>query len=162
LNMSVSYDVAVLSSLSPSNIATTSSISVTLDGSGFGAVAMSCRIRISGTASRGESWSLDSSVMSIIGHVGNRGPSDSIAVSVALQSGSLGDLVSFDKPAPAALVGKCKVPASGSASLTIIGSVFVEIRYSPKAALSSSRTEAMRWTSSFSVSVRSLAVCVLL
>ena len=154
LNFSVSYDVSVVSSASPSNVATTSSISLTIVGSGFGVAAMSSRFRISGTASRGEFWASDSSVVGRISHVGISGPFESIVASVAVQFGSLGGLVSFDKPASAAMAGTCNAPASGASSLTIIGLAFGEVRYSPKAALSSSQTEAMRWTSSSSIAVK--------
>jgi len=48
----------------------------------------------------------------------------------------------------------CNVAASGGSTLTIVGFAFGEAFFSPKAALSSSQTEAMLWTSSSSLSLK--------
>jgi len=150
----LSYLSPALSSESPLNIASTSSISVTVFGNRFGVVAMSSRIRMSGTASRSESWKSDSSIVNRVSYVGFSVSFEVATVSVALQYGSsIGLKLSFDKPS-LRMLETLNTPSSGSSSLSIVGNSFGKVNFSPKVAIFSSRTEASRWTASSSVSLK--------
>jgi len=154
LNNSLSYNVPFVSSGSPLNIASTSSMSITIVGSCFGVASTSARIRISATSSRGESWVSDSSISGKVGYSGLSGHLEPVVVSVVVQSGSLRGLVIFNRPFIKASSGICNVPSSGASSLTILGYAFGEANISPKAALASSQAEAVRWTASSCMSLK--------
>ena len=146
-----SFDIPSLSSLHPTNKASTGSASVTVQGAGFGLVDYSGGARLGLSACEATDWLSDSSVRCRVssGVRGTRG----VSVTVGERVGSVSEAYSFD----AATLSVLRVgnrAATGSASVTVQGAGFGLVDYSGGVRVGLSGCEASEWVSDSSVQCR--------
>jgi hypothetical protein len=118
LSAAVSYDVAVVRSVSPGNAGSSGSSSVTVVGALFGAWDRSAEARVHSTAAAGTGWVADSSV--ICRARSGLSWALSAAVSAGVQRGSVSAAVSYDAPSVSS-AGVSNAASSGGMSVSVSG-----------------------------------------
>jgi hypothetical protein len=123
MSAAVSYSVALVHSLSPQNNPMTGGVSMSIQGSNFGASNFSPRLFFIWSAPPASFWSSFSSLIcrsngANYGHL--HSTAHAVYVSVGLQSKRVTNIFSFDFPVYSSTVSG-NHPATGSSSLTIVG-----------------------------------------
>ena len=156
-----SYDIPVAISVSTQNapalgsclsdlVVCTSTHSLTVTGSTFGALDYSVSSRVGFTAGRASIWIADTSVSGLVA-AGYMTLLD-VTVSVARQLGPITDIYSYDAQILSALT-PVNGQTSGSFSVTTFGLNFGRVEYSPTARFGGSACETTEWKSDSSLKV---------
>jgi hypothetical protein len=140
-----SYNSPSLSSLTVGVKPTTGSAQVTLSGAGFGYTDPTGRARVGGSACEATLWISDSRI--VCQNAQGVGSQKDVAVTVALQLGSLAQAFTFDSPTVTAVDPASTTPASGATIVSIFGSNFGKFSYSDRARLGRTACEATAWVS---------------
>jgi len=157
-----SYDIPVAIGVSRQNspalgsclsdlVVCTSTHSLTVTGSTFGAIDYSVSSRVGFTAGRATMWTADTSVTGLVaaGYVTLL----DVVVSVSRQLGPITDIYSYDAQILSALK-PVNGQTSGSFTATTFGLNFGRVEYSPTARFGGSACETTEWKSDSSVRVR--------
>jgi hypothetical protein len=129
-------------------VPTTGSVSVTVLGSNAGVADASPVLRAHGSAGEFTVWTSSSAVAAKTSPVSSSGRA--VATSAGLQVGTLSSVFTAAGPAVSSLVGT-NGPATGAASVTVLGSNAGGVHYSVRDSVGGSVGEATSWMSSSAV-----------
>ena len=145
LSASFSFASSAVSVLQRRNTASTGSASITVGGSGLGTRAWSLRVRLGDSVCEATEWVSDSAVRSMSAYSG-RPDSRRIAVTIGVESGSLSSGASYSGSELS--VGRgANAGATGSSSLTLLGTGLGLRAYSAVAGSGRSSCAASEWVS---------------
>ena len=147
ITAAVSYDSNRLASLTPSNSASSGSVSVTVSGVNFGVLKWSLHVQSGISRCESSVWSSDTSVTSKVSS--GRHASRRFTVTVGVIPGTLSEAHSIDFGSISA-TAKPNNPAAESASMTVQGSGLAQ-KYTQQVRMGQTTCEQTNWASDTAV-----------